>query len=44
VEDSIDALKVRKAKMSVEAYYSELETLLVGLARLSRDIRRMEGR
>ena len=44
VEDKIDALKQRKAAMVEEAYYTELESLLVTLARTARDIRRMEGR
>jgi hypothetical protein len=44
VEDRIDALKQRKASMAADAYYAELETLLLALARTSRDIRRMEGR
>jgi hypothetical protein len=44
VEDRIDALKQRKASMKEDAYYSELETLLVSLARLAREIRQAEGR
>jgi hypothetical protein len=44
VEDKIDALKQRKASMKEDAYYAELETLLVSLARLSREIRQVEGR
>lgn len=44
VEDRIDALKQRKASMKEGAYYAELETLLVSLARLARDIRQAEGR
>jgi len=43
-EDKIDALKQRKASMTEEAYYTEIESLLVSLARTARDIRRMEGR
>ena len=43
-EDQIDALKQRKAAMSVDSYYAELETLMLALARTQRDIRRMEGR
>jgi hypothetical protein len=44
VEDKIDALKQRKASMKEDAYYAELETLLVSLARVSREIRQVEGR
>lgn len=44
IEDRIDALKQRKASMAPAEYYGELETLLVGLARLARDIRKLEGR
>jgi hypothetical protein len=44
VEDKIDALKQRKSSMAEDAYYAELEPLLVSLARTARDIRRMEGR
>jgi hypothetical protein len=43
-EDRIDALKQKKASMTEESYYGELETLLLALARTQRDIRRMEGR
>jgi hypothetical protein len=43
-EDQIDALKQRKASMTEDAYYAELEPLLVSLAKTARDIRRMEGR
>jgi len=43
-EDKIDALKQRKTSMAEDAYYTELESLLVALARTARDIRRMEGR
>lgn len=43
VEDRIDALKQRKASMKEEAYYAELETLLVSLAKLAREIRQAEG-
>jgi hypothetical protein len=44
VEDKIDALKQKKASMKEDAYYAELEPLLVSLARISRDIRQAEGR
>jgi hypothetical protein len=44
IEDKIDALKQRKASMKEEAYYTELEPLLVSLARIARDIRQAEGR
>jgi len=44
VEDKIDALKQRKASMKEDAYYAELEPLLVSLAKLARDIRQLEGR
>ena len=44
IEDSIDALKQRKASMKEDAYYAELEPLLVSLARLAREIRQVEGR
>ena len=44
VEDKIDALKQRKASMKEDAYYAELEPLLVSLAKLSREIRQLEGR
>jgi hypothetical protein len=44
VEDRIDALKQRKASMKEETYYAELETLLVSLAKLAREIRQAEGR
>ena len=44
VEDKIDALKQRKASMKEEAYYTELEPLLVSLAKIARDIRQAEGR
>jgi hypothetical protein len=44
VEDRIDALKQRKAAMAADAYYTELEDLLLALARLARDIRQLEGR
>lgn len=43
-EDKIDALKQRKASMSSDAFYAELEVLMLDLARAARDIRRMEGR
>ena len=43
-EDKIDALKRRKASMVEDAYYAELEPLLLALARTARDIRRREGR
>jgi len=43
-EDKIDALKQRKASLAEDAYYAELEPLLLALARAARDIRRMEGR
>src|SRR5258708_20879651 len=43
-EDKIDALKLRRASMVEDAYYTELESLLVALARTARDIRRREGR
>jgi hypothetical protein len=44
IEDRIDALKQRKASMPQDAYYSELETMLVSLARVAREIRQLEGR
>src|SRR4051812_45832395 len=44
VEDRIDALKQRKASMKEDAYYAELEPLLVSLAKLAREIRQAEGR
>jgi hypothetical protein len=44
IEDAIDALKQRKASMKEDAYYAELEPLLVSLARLAREIRQVEGR
>src|SRR5207237_10334830 len=44
VEDQIDALKQRKAAMNEDRFYSDLETLLVSLARTQRDIRTREGR
>jgi hypothetical protein len=44
VEDKIDALKQRKASMKEDAYYAELEPLLVSLAKIARDIRQAEGR
>jgi hypothetical protein len=44
IEDKIDALKQKKASMQEEAYYAELEPLLVSLAKLSRELRRAEGR
>lgn len=44
VEDQIDALKQRKASMKEDAYYAELEPLLVSLAKLAREIRLAEGR
>lgn len=44
VEDQVDALKQRKTSMAEDAYYAELEPLLLALARTARDIRRMEGR
>ena len=44
VEDQIDALKQKKASMKEEAYYTELEGLLVSLAKLQREIRQLEGR
>jgi hypothetical protein len=43
-EDQIDALKQRKATMSEERFYTELEPLLVTLARTQREIRKKEGR
>jgi hypothetical protein len=43
-EDQVDALKQRKASMTEDAYYAELEPLLLSLARIARDIRRLEGR
>ena len=44
LEAKIDALKQKKASMKEDAYYAELETLLVSLARLAREIRQVEGR
>ena len=44
IEDKIDALKQRKAAMKVDVYYTELEVLLIGLARVAREIRQVEGR
>lgn len=44
IEDKIDALKQRKASMKEDAYYAELEPLLVSLARVAREIRQAEGR
>jgi hypothetical protein len=44
IEDQIDALKQRKAAMKEDAYYAELEPLLVSLAKLAREIRQVEGR
>jgi hypothetical protein len=44
VEDQIDSLKQRKAGMAEDAYYAELENLLLTLARTQRDIRKVEGR
>ncbi|MEO5569128.1 MAG: hypothetical protein ABIR92_11580 [Gemmatimonadaceae bacterium] len=44
IEDRIDALKQRKASMKEDAYYAQLEPLLVSLARVARDIRQGEGR
>jgi hypothetical protein len=44
VEDQIDALKQKKASMKEEVYYTELEGLLVSLAKLQREIRQLEGR
>jgi hypothetical protein len=44
IEDKIDGLKQRKASMPADAYYAELDVLMLGLARTARDIRRMEGR
>jgi hypothetical protein len=44
VEDQIDALKQRKASMKEDTYYAELETLLLSLAKLAREIRQAEGR
>jgi hypothetical protein len=44
IEDQIDALRQKKATMAEDAYYSQLETLLVSLARAQREIRRREGK
>jgi hypothetical protein len=44
LEEQVDALKRKKAAMTPEAYDAELEPLLLQLSRVSRDIRRMEGR
>ena len=44
VEDQIDALKQKKATMTEDRFYTELETLLVNLARTQREIRKKEGR
>jgi hypothetical protein len=44
IEDQIDALKQKKASMPEDAYYARLEPLLVSLAKVARDIRRLEGR
>jgi hypothetical protein len=44
LEEQVDQLKRRKATMSPEAYDAELEKALLALARVSRDIRRLEGR
>jgi hypothetical protein len=44
IEDKIDALKQRKASMKEDAYYAELEPLLVDLAKLAREVRQLEGR
>ena len=44
IEDRIDALKQKKATMKEDAYYAELEPLLVSLAKLAREMRQLEGR
>jgi hypothetical protein len=44
IEDQIDALRQKKTSMVEDNYYSELEGLLLDLARKQRDIRRKEGR
>jgi len=44
LEDQIDALRQKKPTMAEDQYYSQLETLLVALARAQREIRRKEGR
>ena len=44
IEDKVDALKQKKASMKEDAYYAELERLLVDLAKVARDIRQLEGR
>ena len=42
LDDRIQALKRKKASMSADAYDSELETILLELARKSREIRSLE--
>lgn len=42
LDEQIQALKKRKAEMTVDAYEGELERLLVALALKARDIRRLE--
>jgi hypothetical protein len=44
IEDKIDALKQKKMSMKEDAYYAELEPLLVSLAKVAREIRQAEGR
>jgi hypothetical protein len=44
LEERIDAVKRKKGTMAENAYYDELEELLVQLARRSVEIRRLEGR
>jgi hypothetical protein len=44
LEMQVDSLRSRKQAMSAEAYYTELERVLVALARKSREIRQAEGR
>ena len=44
IEEQIDALRIKKASMSEDAYDDALEVLLVQLARKAKAIRELEGR
>jgi len=43
LEEEVEALKTRKAKMAATAYSAELERVLIALARKAREIRAIEG-
>ncbi|MBM4193732.1 MAG: hypothetical protein FJ202_05040 [Gemmatimonadetes bacterium] len=44
LEERVDSLRLKKASLAEDAYYGELERVLVALARKAREIRQAEGR